>query len=96
MHSDSNSNDAPQTHAVEFRGIRKAYEPGGPLAVADATFSVEKGSFACIVGPSGEGKSTILKLIAGLEQPTGGTLRKPEQVGMVFQGGALLPWLSVF
>ena len=49
----------------------------------------------CLIGPSGCGKSTVLKMIAGLEKPTVGELEKPENVGMVFQSGALLPWLTV-
>lgn len=53
-----------------------------------------QGSFSVIVGRSGCGKSTLLRLIAGLLKQKSGTVERPESVGMVFQGGALLPWLS--
>lgn len=67
---------------------------GKDVALEDVSFSVPAGSFTCIVGPSGGGKSTIVKLIAGLIEPASGTLVKPDRVSMVFQSGALLPWLS--
>lgn len=41
------------------------------------------------------GKSTVMKIVAGLEEPTEGTVEKPERVSLVFQNGALFPWLSV-
>ena len=57
---------------------------------------VEEGEFFCLVGPSGCGKSTILKIITGIEKPTKGEFSGPENISMVFQSGALLPWLNVF
>ncbi len=90
---EENSMDNP---IISFNDIDKTYE-GNPLpALADVSFSILQGEFFCIVGPSGCGKSTALKLIAGLEEKTSGDLKKPEQVSMVFQSGALLPWLSVY
>jgi len=81
---------------IVFTKISKAYEktPKTPVVI-DFTLSINQGEFFCLVGPSGCGKSTILKMIAGLEKPTSGVLIKPEKVGMVFQSGALLPWLTV-
>ncbi len=81
---------------IRFSGVSKIFEPGGEVALRDATFEVAKGEFFCIIGPSGEGKSTILQLIAGLEKESTGDISKPENVSMVFQAGALLPWLTVF
>ena len=59
------------------------------------TFEVAQGEFFCIIGPSGEGKSTILQIVAGLEKESSGTVAKPENISMVFQAGALLPWRTV-
>ncbi len=57
------------------------------------SFKVERGDIIGILGPSGVGKSTILKLIAGLEQKTEGTLiNNAKKVGYVFQEPRLLPW----
>ena len=61
------------------------------------------GQFVTVVGPSGCGKSTLLSLVAGLRQPSSGTVLcdgepmtapMPRKVGMVFQEANLLPWLS--
>ncbi|MBI4973846.1 ABC transporter ATP-binding protein [Candidatus Roizmanbacteria bacterium] len=75
--------------------ISKTYHDSKTPAVIDYSLTIHKGEFFCLVGPSGCGKSTVLKMIAGLEQPTSGRLIKPEQVSMVFQSGALFPWLTV-
>lgn len=78
---------------ISFKSVSKVY--GKTPAITDINFSVEKGEFFCIIGPSGCGKSTILKLISGLEQKTSGEIETPKEVSMVFQSGALLPWMSV-
>lgn len=44
------------------------------LILKDINIEVEHGEFVCLLGPSGCGKSTFLRLLAGLEDPTGGTL----------------------
>jgi NitT/TauT family transport system ATP-binding protein len=72
-------------------------------ALAEVSFSIERGQFVCIVGPLGCGKSTLLQMIAGLLLPSGGTLEVngapvtgpgPER-GMVFQKDSVFPWLRV-
>lgn len=68
---------------------------GDDVALRNASFAVQKGEFVCLVGQSGSGKSTVLKLIAGLESPSSGKVSRPENIAMVFQNGALLPWLTV-
>lgn len=57
---------------------------------------VNPGEFVCIVGASGGGKSTLLKVLTGLEKPTSGSISgMPKKVGFVFQNFALFPWLDV-
>jgi NitT/TauT family transport system ATP-binding protein len=80
---------------ITFTHIFKAYQTGQVLALDDLSISIREGEFFVIVGPSGCGKSTVLKIIAGLEKETGGVLEKPDDISMVFQSGALFPWLSV-
>jgi len=72
-------------------------------ALRDVTFSVEPGEFVCIVGPSGHGKTTLLRVIAGLQAPSGGSVtaggRTVEGPGadrpMVFQQDTVFPWMHV-
>ncbi len=80
---------------IVFNKVSKVFEPEHDVALRDVSFSVSKGEFLCMIGPSGEGKSTILELIAGLENASSGSITKPDGVAMVFQAGALLPWLTV-
>lgn len=91
MPNDLNSNK-PKNSIIRFVDVSKVYEPGNDLALRESRFEISEREFVCIIGPSGEGKSTILKLIAGLETPTSGTIAAPNGVAMVFQSGALLPW----
>ena len=68
----------------------------------DLWFGVEEGEFACVIGHSGCGKSTILNILAGLDTPTAGNIiaagkhvQGPSlDRAVIFQGHALMPWLS--
>ena len=77
---------------------------GKPLTVFDnINFGIDKGEFVCILGHSGCGKSTILNVLAGLDEASAGVVvmdgrevKGPSlDRGVVFQSHALLPWLSV-
>ncbi|MET7456532.1 ABC transporter ATP-binding protein [Streptomyces sp. NPDC005574] len=70
------------------------------VAVAGADLTIRAGDRLAVVGPSGSGKSSLLHLIAGLEQPTRGTVTRasslgPYDIGLVFQGDSLIPALNV-
>jgi ABC-type nitrate/sulfonate/bicarbonate transport system ATPase subunit len=80
---------------IVFTNVKKSYEMPPNYVVHDLSLTVNEGEFFCLVGASGCGKSTVLKMMAGIEQPSSGTLVKPDHVGMVFQSYALLPWLTV-
>ncbi|MFM7705395.1 MAG: ABC transporter ATP-binding protein [Rubrivivax sp.] len=97
------SEAATQRPFVEVRGLAKHF-PGTPEPVFDAVnFDIARGEFVCIIGHSGCGKTTILNVLAGLDQASDGTVIVGQREvagpslerGVVFQGHALLPWLSV-
>lgn len=88
---------------LQVEGLTKTYAPGADAVFDSVNFELAKGEFACIIGHSGCGKTTILNVLAGLEVATGGVviMNKREvsgpslERGVVFQGHALMPWLTV-
>jgi NitT/TauT family transport system ATP-binding protein len=81
---------------------RQFVTPSGAIdAVHNLNITVGAGEFCVIVGPSGCGKSTFLRMVAGLDSPTGGELRIARPDGttptnaVVFQGRSLFPWLTI-
>ena len=63
--------------AVEAHDLERVYASGTATvaALAGVTLAVRTGEFVAVMGPSGSGKSTLLNVVAGLERPTGGTIR---------------------
>ena len=86
---------------LDLDHISRHYQLDGRLvkAVDDISLSIRRGSFTTLVGRSGCGKTTLLRLIAGLEKPSSGSLRHageaPPRIGFVFQEPRLLPWATV-
>jgi NitT/TauT family transport system ATP-binding protein len=88
-----------------FRVEGLTHSFGTHCVLGDITFSVEPGEFMCIVGPSGIGKTTLLRSLSGLLIPRGGTLvfngtpvtEPPADLAVVFQdySRSLMPWLSI-
>jgi ABC-type nitrate/sulfonate/bicarbonate transport system ATPase subunit len=83
------------TEIINLKDVSRIYRAVKVTAVADINLSVNEGEFFCLVGPSGCGKSTILRLISGIEDASVGKVTAPEEISMVFQSGALLPWMTV-
>ena len=83
--------------AIRLTGVTKVYGRGPEAVVAldGMNLVVMPGSFVCLVGASGCGKTTLLNIVAGLDQPTAGTV---EVAGgpttLIFQEAALFPWLT--
>ena len=89
-----------------MRGVEKTF-PGGIVAARGVDLSVEDGELFVIVGPSASGKSTLLRLVAGLESTDGGSILldgrridglapRDRDVAMVFQDQVVYPHLNVF
>ena len=66
---------------IEFKNIKKAY--GDKVVLEDFNLIVEKGEFVTIIGSSGCGKTTALKMINGLIEPTSGRSDRPEQIQQI-------------
>src|SRR5919205_3403398 len=90
---------------IAIEGISKRFAaPGGLTTVfEDLWLSMARGEFTCIIGHSGCGKTTVLNLLAGLDEPSEGAVIVDNQAiegpsldrAVIFQGHALLPWLTV-
>ncbi|MEM9753765.1 MAG: ATP-binding cassette domain-containing protein, partial [Planctomycetota bacterium] len=91
---------------VTIKDVVKVY-PGNVTAVAGVSLDIQDGEFIVLVGPSGCGKSTTLRMVAGLEDITGGTISigervvndvppKDRDIAMVFQNYALYPHMTVY
>lgn len=91
---------------IELKGMAQSYDGGKNYIIQDLDFLIEdkpnQGQFVVILGMSGCGKSTVLRYIAGLQEPTAGEILlngKPrtekDRVSMVFQQYSSLPWMSV-
>ena len=89
---------------LTLNGIEKSF--GATKVVQDFNLSAERGEFVSFLGPSGCGKTTVLRMVAGFEQPSAGTIAidgrdvtrlRPNQrdIGMVFQAYALFPNMTV-
>ncbi len=67
---------------------------GDALVLRDLVFQVARGEVLAVRGPSGVGKSTLLRIIAGLDAGFDGQVRRQGRLAMVFQEPTLLPWRS--
>jgi osmoprotectant transport system ATP-binding protein len=94
--------------AIELENVTKAYDPGKPPAVRAVSLSVTQGEVLALVGGSGSGKTTTLKMINRLIEPTSGSIRVMgdevttvdpvllrRSIGYAFQGVGLFPHLTV-
>src|SRR6186713_1801159 len=91
--------------SVEIRGVHKAF--GATAVIHGVDVDIADGEFVILVGPSGCGKSTTLRMIAGLEDISGGEIRiggrvvnhlppRDRDIAMVFQNYALYQHMSVY
>ena len=101
-----NMPSSANTPLIELQHVSKSYAAGGGAPVTildDINLEVREGEMLALLGQSGSGKSTILRLISGLTEPTAGSVLSRgaplrgtnHHLSIVFQGFALYPWLTV-
>ncbi len=79
--------------AVRLAGVSVAFN--GATILSDVNLEVRRGEFVALIGPSGGGKSTLLRVIAGLLKADRGEVETAGQPALVFQDYRLLPWRTV-
>lgn len=87
---------------IDVKNLSFSYKGSARLILDNVNMHVEEGDFVCLLGQSGCGKSTFLRLVAGLEQPSQGYIEyNGEKItgpslhrSMVFQDYGLFPWMS--
>ena len=85
----------PSSEANSLRVSDLTISYGGEPVLEGASISVGHGQFVSLVGPSGSGKSSLLRAVIGLQQPLKGTVEPevaPSEIAILFQDDALLPW----
>ncbi|MGE4053141.1 MAG: ATP-binding cassette domain-containing protein, partial [Flavobacteriaceae bacterium] len=93
------SGEDQRAAAVSLDGARLTY-PDGTVAVDGFTLDIPARGVTALLGVSGAGKSSVLRLIAGLAEPSAGRVERrvpidPGAVSMVFQDPTLMPWADV-
>lgn len=76
---------------IILTGVEKNYGGGAASAVPNLDLAIPEGEFMCLLGPSGCGKTTTLRMIAGLEHPTGGTITVGGRVVDSVEDGIFIP-----
>jgi len=96
-----------ETPVIEARNLDLTFQTNdGPIhALKGVDLNINKGDFVSFIGPSGCGKTTFLRVVAGLEHPTGGSItvngmtpdeaRQNRAYGYVFQAAGLYPWRTI-
>lgn len=95
-----------QVNVIETHNLELIYESDSRTvqALQNIHLKIEEGSFVCVLGPSGCGKTSLLRILAGFQQPTSGDIlldgkpmspRPDRHRGVVFQQHTLYPWLTI-
>ena len=101
--AEAGSHRVAQDAALSLRGMMKAF--GGTLAVNDVSFDLPRGEILALLGQNGAGKSTIIKMLAGVYKPDAGEMymdgglhdprAKGNSIAFIHQDLGLIEWMTV-
>jgi sulfonate transport system ATP-binding protein len=89
-----NAQERSQDPAVVVEGLSRSFS--GRVVLDDLNLIIGRGEFVALLGPSGTGKSTFLRILAGLDHDATGRVIVPRKRAVMFQDARLLPWRSVW
>jgi NitT/TauT family transport system ATP-binding protein len=102
----TNFQDTHLPNIIQLENVSQSYDGGKSFIIQDFNLLIEdhpdRGQFVVLLGMSGSGKSTILRYVCGLQQPTSGTIKVHDKlitdksrISMVFQQYSSFPWMTV-
>ena len=99
-YSNTNINDldtsgsTSEPNSITLNNVGKSY--GDKAVLNNFNLTLESGKVTAIMGPSGRGKTTIARILSGLETADSGEVKAPSRIAYLFQEDRLLPWLNVY
>ncbi|RFT28572.1 ABC transporter ATP-binding protein, partial [Gardnerella vaginalis] len=94
QNNENNANNVNNSYCVSLTHIEVAFDDTYKV-LKDINLNIKQGEFVSLIGRSGCGKTTLLKVISGLLKPTSGSINVTDMQAIGFQDARLIPWLKI-